>query len=158
MKKAALLFAIPLLLAFTTPVVVEWTAIPDKVLVASRAPGAAGTTVHGWMVPKWHVYSLAQKAGGPKALSFELEPFDGFSIGEVTGPKPQTAYDAEFKMKTETYSGFADFKVPIRWTKPLRSSTTHLKLVIRYMACSDKLCLPPRKEVLNLELVAPGAK
>ena len=71
------------------------------------------------MDPKWHVYSLTQKPGGPKALSFELESANGFSLGTVTGPKAKSAFDAEFKMKTETYSGAADFRIPIRWTKPL---------------------------------------
>jgi len=114
--------------------------------------------VKGYIVAGWHVYSVSQKPGGPKPLSFELADDTGFSLGPAKGPKPQSGYDAEFRMATETYSGAPAFTIPVRWTRPLNSRSTQLKLVVRYQACSDKLCLPPKKEVLAVELRSPGAR
>lgn len=156
MKPLALLIAAPLLLAATTPVVVTWSAAPVR--ATSRGAGQAVIRVRGNVIDRWHVYSLTQKAGGPKPLTFRLEPASGFSLGPAKGPKPQVAFDAEFKMATETYSGSPEFSVPIRWTRPLPAGITELRLVIRYQACSDKLCLPPRKEALAVQIKSPGAK
>jgi hypothetical protein len=155
-KQAALFLAIPILLAFSTPTVVIWSAAPVK--ASSRAPGQATIHVRGDIINRWHIYSVSQKPGGPKALSFELEPNKIFSLGAVTAPKPRVAYDAEFNMKTETYSGAPDFTIPIRWTRPLPAGTSELRLIVRYQACSDKQCLPPRKEALAVQLKSPGAK
>lgn len=156
MKRLALVFAAPFLLAFTTPVVATWTTAPVR--VATRAPSQTVIRVRGSIIPGWHVYSLTQKPGGPKPLSFQLDPINGFVLGAVKGPAPQTAYDAEFQMKTETYSGAPAFDIPIRWTRALPAGITELKIIVRYMACSDKLCLPPRKEALTVQLKPPGAK
>lgn len=155
MKRLALLFAVPALMAFTTPVVATWSAAPAR--ATTRGPGQATIRIRGNIISRWHVYSMTQKPGGPKPLSFELEPARGFSIGAVGGPKPQHAFDPEFKMETETYSGSPEFTIPIRWTS-LPAGTTELRIIVRYMACSDQLCLPPRKETLSVQLRAPGAK
>ena len=150
------LAAAPLLLAMTTPVVVTWSSPPVR--VTSRAPSQTVIHVRASIIPGWHVYSLTQKPGGPKPLSFQLEPANGFALGSPKGPAPQTAYDAEFQMRTETYSGGPVFDIPVRWTKPLPGGTTELHLVVRYMACSDKLCLPPRKETVTVQLKPPGSR
>lgn len=155
MKKAALLVALPALVAFTTPTVVTWSAAPAR--ATSRASGQAVIRVRGNIIERWHVYSMSQKPGGPKPLAFELERTDGFSIGSVKAPAPQNGYDAQFKMATETYSGSPEFLIPIRW-KSLPSGTTTLHLIVRYQACSDKLCLPPRKEALAVEIRGPGSR
>lgn len=155
MNRSLLLISLPALVAFTTPTVVTWSARP---VVASRgSSGQATIRVHGSIINKWHLYSMSQKPGGPKALSFELEPNSGFSLGRPAGPKPEHRFDAEFKMNTDIYSGSPDFTIPIRWTKPLAGGTTELKLIIRYMACSDKSCLPPRKEAITVQIKTPAA-
>lgn len=156
MKRLALAATAPFLISFTTPVVATWSAAPVRAV--TRAPSQAVIRVRGSIIPGWHVYSLTQKPGGPKPLSFQLESANGFSLGAVKGPVPQTAYDAEFRMKTETYSGSPAFDIPIRWARALPAGTTGLKLTVRYMACSDKLCLPPRKEVLTVQLQSPRTK
>jgi hypothetical protein len=155
MNRFALLLATPFLLALTTPTVVTWSAAPVR--ATTRGPGQATIRIRGNIINRWHVYALTQKGVGPKPLTFTLEAGPGFSIGPAVGPNPQRAFDAEFKMNTETYSGSPEFTVPIRWTR-LPAGTTELRLIVRYMACSDKLCLPPRKEALAVELKSPGAK
>ncbi len=156
MKRLALFAVVPFLLALTTPVVVTWSA--PATLVRTRSPGTVSVRVHASLIPGWHIYSMTQKPGGPKPLTFALEKAPGFSLGPVSGPKPENKYDAEFRMNTEVYSGDADFVVPVRWAKPLARGDTELKLIVRYMACSDKLCLPPRKETLGVLIKPPGGK
>lgn len=156
MKKASLFLALPVLLAFTTPTIVRWSVSPVR--ATSRGPGQALIRVRGAIVDRWHVYSMSQKPGGPKALAFELEGANGFSLGTVKAPPPQKGYDAEFKMATETYSGSPEFLIPVRWTSPLSDGAAELHLIVRYQACSDRLCLPPLKEALAVEIRGPGGR
>ena len=154
MRHAAILLAAPLLMAAagtTTPSVVKWYATG---LTPPDAHGAPQSLIHvaAHVAPGWHVYSLTQKPGGPKPLAFELEGAPGFSLGPATGPAAQRAYDAEFGMETETYSGFASFTIPFHRKGGGASGTKNLRLVIRYQACSAKLCLPPLKETLTIKV------
>ena len=154
MSRLALVFASPFLLAATTPTVTTWSAAP--VVASTRGPGQATIRVRGTIISRWHVYSLSQKPGGPKPLSFSLEPARGFSLGAARGPNPQRSFDPQFGIETETYSGSPEFTLPIRWTA-LPARTTELRIIVRYQACSDTLCLPPRKEAVTVRLRAPGA-
>ncbi|MBA3646919.1 MAG: protein-disulfide reductase DsbD N-terminal domain-containing protein [Gemmatimonadaceae bacterium] len=156
MKRLGFFAALPFLLALTTPVVVTWSA--PATVVRTRSPGTASVRVRASLIPGWHIYSMTQKPGGPKPLTFALEKAPGFSLGPVSGPKPENKYDAEFRTNTEVYSGEAIFVVPVRWTKPLAPGDTELKVIVRYMACSDKLCLPPRKETLTALIKQSGGK
>jgi thiol:disulfide interchange protein DsbD len=149
MKRLGLTIAAPLLLAAFTPVakpaIVMWSVVsvsPTSVKV--RANVAKG----------WHVYALTQVQGGPKPLTFSLMGLRAFSLGAPVGPVPQRALDAEFGIQTETYSGSPEFTIPIRYTGSPRSLPSSVRLVVRYQACSDKLCLPPLKEVLDFRVPA----
>lgn len=156
MKRFGVIVSVPFLLAFTTPTVVKWSAAP--VTIAQRGTRQASIKVRGRIIDRWHVYSLTQKGAGPKPLTFTLEQADGFTLGTAKGPVPQRAYDKEFQMTTETYTGTPEFIVPITWSRPLPRGTSKLRLVVRYMACSDKLCLPPRNETVTVELRSAGTK
>lgn len=155
MKRALLFVALPTAVAFTTPTVVKWSA--TTIVARAGVPGGGSVRVHASLQRRWHIYSMTQKPGGPKPLSFEHVQVPGFSIGAVKGPKPENKFDAQFRMNTEVYSDDTDFVVPVRWTTPLPTGTSKLRLVIRYMACSDNLCLPPRKETLIVDVRSTGS-
>ncbi len=156
MKRLALLLSLPFLTAATTPTIVKWSASNARITPAKS--GAGVIRVRATIVKGWHVYALTQKGLGPKPLAFELDGKQSFALGAPKGPVPQKAYDAEFGTETATYSGSPEFLIPVRALGASRAGKTDLHLVVRYQACSDNLCLPPRKEALTVTVDrAPGA-
>ena len=148
MNKALVLLALPVLAGFTTPRVVHWSS-PKVQHTPTKIVGQAVIRVKADIANGWHVYALNQTRGGPKALSFALEGSPAYSLGPVSAPKARRAYDQEFKIATDTYSGSPEFFIPLTWTAAAGSRRADLRLVVRYQACSDKLCLPPEKEALS---------
>ncbi len=135
---------------------VRWTVASTKPVTVPAA-GIARVNVNAVIDKGWRVYSLSQKKGGPYAMSIALVPGSKVSIaGPVVSPKPDAKYDAEFKMITETHSGSTTFMVPVR--APSSAGTATANIRIRYQACSDKFCLPPRNAVLPVTLRVVSAK
>lgn len=61
----------------------------------------------------WHIYSMTQPPGGPFATRITLESDQIFtSDGPVSGPKPQTKFDPNFEINTETHEGNAEKTMP----------------------------------------------
>ena len=65
MKRLAVFLAAPLLLAFTTPTVVTWSA--PSVRANDARTRQAVIRVSGNIVNRWHVYSMSQKPRRPQA-------------------------------------------------------------------------------------------
>jgi DsbC/DsbD-like thiol-disulfide interchange protein len=181
MNKIAYLFLLPLVASRSTtaPTRVDvGTAIPwassSTIDAVSLRPvrwtvvggGAARPVVSGRTVPitlqadiakGWHIYSLTQKAGGPIPLRLELlGATDVVVRGVIKAPKPERTYDKNFGIETELYSGSPRFTIPVG--VPGRSVTGLRKFQIgaRYQVCSDKVCLPPRTDKLDVALRISG--
>src|SRR6266576_4057514 len=93
----------------------------------------------------WHIYSLTQPRGGPFATRITLESNQIFtSDGPVSGPKPQTKFDPNFEINTETHEGNLKFAVPILVSREAVSETRELVINVRYQVCNETSCLPPK--------------
>jgi hypothetical protein len=127
----------------------EWAAI-----ASAPKPGPGNTmlvdlqlqvTVTGG----WHVYSLTQDTGGPTPMSVSVEP--PYAIdGEIVGPQPVKAQDANFGIETETYSGEQIFKIPLKLAALSSVAAPPIEVKVRSQACSDNLCLPARTTRLTV--------
>jgi len=101
----------------------------------------------------WHVYSLTQKPGGPTPLSMTVLPSPPFAIaGNVTGPVPDTAFDENFGIATETYDAPGVFVVPIKVDASALPGPHALQVKIRSQACSDKMCLPAKTTTIDVPM------
>lgn len=110
--------------------------------------------------PGWHVYSLTQQPDGP----FPLRVSDGKpSTGSqgwavaaaVKGPVPERQPTSAFGIPVEWYSGSPQFSVPlVRQGVSAHGVSTSAVLRVRYQACSDTLCLPPKTVELSTRLAA----
>jgi len=99
----------------------------------------------------WHLYSLTQGAGGPIPTRITVPDGQPFKLaGTVSGPRPHLAMDPNFEINTETHEGSATFSVPIVVTAEVPSGTQSLNISVRYQACNDKNCLPPRTAKLSV--------
>lgn len=103
------------------------------------------------IAPGWHVYSITQPPGGPNATTVTVPAGQGFERkGDITGTKPESAFDPNFQMKTEFYQNAVHLQVPLVSTGNSAAQTVQVE--VRFQACNDRLCLPPKTMRLNLPL------
>ena len=138
---------------------VRWT------LVHAGPPAVPGqtftATVNATIDDGWKVYALTQPAGGPFPVAISLPRQPVFSIGGAAdGPLPHTAFDPNFNLETQYHESSADFRVPVRVASDAIGGTHRLRVTVSFQTCNDRLCLPPRDEVLEAAVrisAAPGA-
>ncbi len=107
--------------------------------------------VEATIAPGWHVnaHTPRDRFLIPTTVEFTLPP--GVAVGRVAYPEPvgqRLGFSGEETLLL--YEG------TIRMTAPLEGTAAPgagpLRALLRYQACDDTRCLPPR----TIELVAPG--
>src|SRR5215469_9173052 len=110
---------------------VRWSAAaPGKVL----QPGAKfSVQLSAEITSGWHVYSITQPPGGPTTTVITVPTTQPFKIaGQIIGPPPHTAYDANFGMNTETYEDRPEFIVPVAVSSNAQSGDQKLTIDVRF--------------------------
>ena len=93
----------------------------------------------------WHVYGLAQLPGGPTPLRVTLDANEVVQIaGAPTGSPPVKKHDAAFDLDTEVYNGQFDLHLPARIKQHPPAGRKQIPVIVRFQACNDRVCLPPR--------------
>jgi len=116
-------------------------------------------TVQAEIAKGWHIYSLTQKPGGPIPLRLELVgPADVLMRGVIDAPKPDRTFDKNFGIETELYSGSPRFTLPVGVPGHSLTGIRRFQIGARYQVCSDKVCLPPRTDKLDVALRITGRK
>ena len=132
------LFAVSLPLAFGQKLdPVKWTLESDS----KQAPAGAKVLLRltAEIGPGWHLYSLTTPKGGANPTTIVL---DG---GRVFQPAPVRKYDPNFQVDTETFEGKVVFLIEA--VVPAGATgAVELTANMRYQACTEKECLPPRKK------------
>jgi thiol:disulfide interchange protein len=162
---------IPFLLALALAVKqdpVQWSAaVAAKRVAAGETVDVAVTAV---IEDEWHVYSVTQGPGGPIPTTIAIGAGQPFSrAGAIRGPRPVTAYDPNFDIQTETYDGTIRLVIPVRLARDAPGTSATLRLAVSYQACTNRLCLPPRTQMLDVpirwsvsasgsQLPAPGSQ
>jgi hypothetical protein len=138
---------------------VKWRVVggsaPREIVSGRTLP----LTIQADIAKGWHIYALTQKPGGPIALQLQLVgAADVLVRGVIRAPKPERAFDKNFGIETELYSGNPLFIIPVG--VPGRSLTGFRKFQVaaRYQVCSETLCLPPRTDKLDVALRITGRK
>lgn len=121
---------------------VQWILEPQSTTVAPGAKFAARLTAK--IDSGWHMYSLTTPKGGglPTTIKIDNPAVAGFKVYE---PKPDKKFDPNFKVDTERYEGEAVFLAEVELAKTAAAGPLEIAALIRYSACTDKECLPPRK-------------
>jgi hypothetical protein len=135
--------AISVVVLAQAPQPVQW-----KALLVPEAPikaGAHGTIdLSGQVDAGWHVYALTQQAGGPIPLRVSLDENNvAESHGKPSGTEPIHKQDPSFQLETEFYQGSFTLHLPVE-VKHVAAGKQSIPLSVRYQACSDRTCLPPR--------------
>ena len=166
MNKLAYVFLLPLTAASHTPAAhppgaeaalslrpVKWSVVggssPREVVSGLTVP----ITLQADIAKGWHIYSLTQKAGGPIPTRIELVgAADVLVRGVINAPKPDRAFDKNFGIETELYSGNPRFTIPIGVPGRSLTGLRKFQIAARYQVCSETLCLPPRTDKVNVAL------
>ena len=101
----------------------------------------------------WHIYSLSQPPGGPARSRISLDEDEVFkSAGPITAPKPQTYFDPNFEISTETHQGTVQFGISVKISAEAASARRPLTVAFLYQACTEISCLPPKTIKLESEV------
>lgn len=115
---------------------IQWTAI------SSEKEGKTVIQLTAQSEQPWHLYSMTTPRP-PIATTAKIE---GVEDLEIFQPAPLRKFDPNFDAETETFDGETIFF--LRGTIPANS-----KISVRYQACTDTQCLPPRKKEIE---IVPG--
>ncbi len=121
----------------------------------STGKNTADIIVRAKLDKGWHLYGLNIPPDGPVPTKVVIEQLDNAKKegGVQAKSKLVEAYDPNFDMNLNWYSDEAVFVQKISFTDP---AAVHAKVVVSYMVCDDKSCLPPTEEVLTVG--KPGVK
>ncbi len=103
----------------------------------------------------WHLYGLNIPPDGPIPTKITFDKLENAKKegGLQAKSKLVEAYDPNFDMKLNWYADEAVFVQKISFTDP---SAVYANVLVNYMVCDDKSCLPPTEEELSVG--KPGAK
>lgn len=151
------LFSIPALLFFLA--VFALGQKPEEVVKwaghLQTSNGQPQAILKATIEPGWHVYSITQPPGGPNAAVISVPTGQAFQQnGAITGTQPRSAFDPNFQMKTEFYEHAVNLTVPLQSTDTTKQQG--VRVDVRFQACNDRLCLPPK--TVQLDLPASGAE
>lgn len=138
---------------------VKWRVIggsaPREIVSGRTVP----LTLQADIAKGWHIYSLTQKPGGPFPLRLELlGAADVIVRGVIKAPQPERAFDKNFGIETELYSGNPRFTIPVGVPGRSLSGVRKFQVSARYQVCSETLCLPPRTDKMDAALRIAGRK
>src|SRR5215469_3081552 len=107
----------------------------------------------------WHMYSITQPSGGPTTTVITVPRTQPFRLdGQISGPPPRIAYDANFEMNTETYEEGAEFAVPVAVTASTSAGDQKLTVDVRFQVCNDTTCMPATTEHLTVPVRVDAIK
>lgn len=120
-------------------------------IVRSSKPLDQELRISGSIEQGWHVYAMQQLPGGPTPFRVTLAPNQGLTIaGAPAGTEPQTRHDPGFDLDTPFYSQAFTVKVPLHG-----EIAGPVPVSVRFQACSDRECLPPKTLQLQAALITP---
>lgn len=145
---------------------VQWSLQSDLDRLPPGAPISLRLTAT--VEPGWHLYSLTTPKGGPIPTTVVLAASPVMESAALYQPQPERRFDPNFSLDTETFANEAVFLISGRLRQDAPAGAVDLTADVRYQACNDRQCLPPRKKTASFqfalapespasaELVVPG--
>ena len=134
---------------------VQWslTLKPDSVKPGGKVLASLTATIQ----PGWHMYSLTTPKGGPNPTSAVIADNPAVAGFKVFQPKPERQMDTAFKIETETFEKELPLAVEITTKPDAAPGSVDLEAQVRYQACQNTLCLPPKRKSAKASLKIDAA-
>jgi thiol:disulfide interchange protein DsbD len=144
-------FKVPTLGSPQTESPIKWSARVASPHPFYRAGDKLTVVLKAAIEPGWHLYSFPQPAGSPVMPTMILVPNGQTFVqeGKIERQKPDSAMDPNLGVQTEFYENSAAFRIPLRVELKSHPGRRKLTLQVRYQACNDRLCLPPKTETVE---------
>ena len=105
----------------------------------------------------WHVYGRNQVDGGPTPLRITVDPNSIVQpAGTPSGTHPTRKHDASFDLDTEVFVHPFTLHVPVQVKPHAAAGSQDIALNVRFQACNDRVCLPPRTVHLTVPVQVPA--
>ncbi len=133
---------------------VQWSLSSDLQRVRPGEPVSLQLTAT--IEPGWHLYSLTTPRGGPIPTTAALRA-GALQKTVLYQPAPERRFDQNFNLDTETFANQAALLVS--GVVPLDAHAGGLDVIadVRYQACSDRQCLPPKTKSVSIGLSVDAA-
>ena len=133
---------------------IQWTLTSD----AASAPAGASVTLHlkATFQEGWHLYSLTTPKGGPIPTTAALAGNPAVASARIYQPPPVRKFDGNFNLDTETFEKEVDFPVVATLSRDVKPGPVDLTANVRYQACNERQCLPPRSKTAAYRLSVDG--
>ena len=134
---------------------IQWTLTSE----VTKAPPGATVPLHlkATFQEGWHLYSLTTPAGGPIPTTAALAENPTVKGSKLYQPPPIRQLDKNFNLDTETFEKEVDLPLAVELAPDAKGSV-ELAANVRYQACNDRQCLPPRKKTASFTvMVDPSA-
>lgn len=130
----------------------QWVAVAASKSVAV----GASTTVKlvGKFEDGWYIYSVTQGKGGPIPTRVTLPDSTLVRLGgKITSKKePVAKFDENFGIEIEKYDEGVELEVPVKILPSVKPGAKEVTVAVRYQACNDTVCLPPRTKRVKVPL------
>ena len=129
---------------------IQWTLTSD----VTKAPGGSSVPLHlkATFQEGWHLYSLTTPKGGPIPTTAELAENPAVKGAKFYQPPPIRQFDKNFNLDTETFEKQVDLPLTANLAPDAKGSV-ELTANVRYQACNDRQCLPPRKKTAAFTVI-----
>lgn len=102
----------------------------------------------------WHLYSQDIPDGGPIPTNFKFTPSRDYELeSKVAEPEAKVFRDPNFEMDLKYFEKEVVFRQKIK-LKSAKSFT--VKGTLEFMACDDKMCLPPNEIEFSFQVNTNG--
>jgi len=134
---------------------VQWTLSSD----AAKAPPGSSVALKltAQLNEGWHLYSPTTPPGGPIPTTLGLADNPAIAGFKLYEPKPERKFDPNFNLDTETFEKEAVFWIVADLKKDANPGPLELTAQVRYQACDDRQCLPPKKKTASFSLTVDPA-
>jgi thiol:disulfide interchange protein DsbD len=128
---------------------IQWTLTSD----VAKAPAGSSVPLHLKAIFQegWHLYSLTTPKGGPIPTNASLADNPAIAGSRLYQPPPIRQLDKNFNLDTETFEKEVSLPLIATLAKDAKGAV-ELTANVRYQACNDRQCLPPRKKTASVTL------
>ncbi len=161
MKTITHLLTVPVLFVLLTASLVAqeaatWSA---KASVTTVKPGdKIEVRVTAKLNDNWHIYSITPMDEGPVPTEIGFTKKSVLErAGKIRQPKPVVKFDENFGVNTEYFENDVTFTMPAVVKSTAANGKQRVVVEVTFMACNDRMCLPPKTVEIPLDITVEGA-